>query len=944
LLNIKPLLIHKMKRTALALFFFLSTFCNFAQYTGCDSLVCYTTHQFPAISFTIHNEFESTEWTAVYQSPLVIDVTNDCIPEIIISGTDNYTSSPRLTSGLQILSSTTGETIQTIPTARYSWISGNSYAAADVDNDGIPEFIVAVADHSSNPMDIRGRLVCYKLNGNIHWISDQQFGSNVVNSLGGTVGMADFNMDGIPEVYIYNEIFNAQTGIKLADGGENGTGVLDDFYGGQFSSISIIIAGQLDTDTTDLELAAGYTIYKVSITNPNGTAGNIMTPMNIMVDGIYRDGLTSLADINQDGQLDVIVSTYGSNATARLYAYTIDGGTPQLLSQTTLPQTGTFWGSGPPAIGEIDGSGQPRILISRSSRLLAYSYNNTSTFQLKWSMYTTDDSGMTGLTLFDFNQNGRLEIVYRDMTNLLIIDGSGATPQILDSIACSSVTGLEKPIVADIDNSGTSKICITCGSQLGKLKVFSAWNKQHRWAPSRGIWNQYAYHVFNIADDLTIPQFQVNNATQSGGRYNNFYVQSSLLDEDGNFLQKAADVSIQINCVNYNPQSDEYFVSFSLTNGDISAFTLQEEMPVAFFNNDPVSGGSLIGVYYTDIRIPAGATIENLVFTIPFSTLSNVGEVFAVANSSSSFIGVPYQPIHFYVNECDYSNNISSSPVLHPQFLFDTIPCRETYFFHDQELTAKGRYHAVFDDVSGCDSVIVLELYVLPFYEPTDVFDTICSGQMYSFDGKIFNVPGRFSTTLSDIDGCDSVVILNLAVMSKPVAGFTFSPDSVVRIETPVFFQDVSTGSINWLWNFGTNLPDGISTEQNPVFTFTRKGEYFVRQFVEDKWGCVDSISQKILVTAPFNVLIPNAFSPNGDGLNDTFGPFAEGVRSDGFEMMIFDRWGRNVFTTYQINERWDGMINGRRARSNSIFSYIIRVLNEAGEVHQFIGSLIVVY
>jgi gliding motility-associated-like protein len=933
-----------MKKTALAIFFFLSTFCNFAQYTGCDSLVCYTTHQFPTIQFSMHQELESDDWTAVYQSPLVIDVNNDCIPEIVISGTANYTQSPRLTSGIQILSSTTGQTIYNIPTARYSWISGSSLAVADIDNEGIPEFIVAVANHSSNPSNMRGRLVCYKLNGNIHWISDQQFGGNVVSSLGGTIGMADFNMDGIPEVYIYNEIFNAQTGIKLADGGENGTGVLTDFYGGQFTSISVSIAGQLDTDTADLELAAGYTIYKVNIPNSNGTAGNTITPLNIMVDGEYRDGLTSLADINQDGQLDVIVSTYGDNSNGRLYAYNLDGSTPHLLSQSFLPQSGAFWGSGPPAIGDIDGSGQPRILISRSTALLAYSFNNTSTFQLNWSMKTSDLSGMTGLTLFDFNQNGRMEIVYRDQGQLMIIDGSGYSPNILASFQCTSITGIEKPIVADIDNTGTSKICVTCGDQLGKLRIFSASDNKKQWAPSRGIWNQYAYHVFNIGDDLTIPQFQMNNAIQSGGRYNNFYVQATLLDDDGNFLQRAAEVSIQLNCVNYNPQSDVYFVTFSLTNGDISSLNIPDSMPVAFFNNDPEASGSLVGVYYTDIMIPTGTTLENLVYSIPHSVLSDAGELYAAANSTGSVTGIPFQPAHFQINECDYSNNITSSPVFHPQFLFDTTPCREPYYFYDLELTLQGRYHQVFDNAHGCDSVIVLELTVLPFYEPTEVFDTICNGQTYNFDNQIIDVSGRFSTTLSDIDGCDSIIFLNLKVMSKPVAGFTFSPDSTIKIETPVYFYDISTGTENLYWDFGTHLPDGISTEQNPVFTYTRKGEYYVWQFVEDKWGCFDSISQKILVTAPFNILIPNAFSPNGDGLNDAFGPFAEGVRPDGFEMMIFDRWGRNVFTTYHINERWDGMINGRRAKSNSIFGYTIRVLDEAGKVHQFTGSLIVVY
>lgn len=62
----------------------------------------------------------------------------------------------------------------------------------------------------------------------------------------------------------------------------------------------------------------------------------------------------------------------------------------------------------------------------------------------------------------------------------------------------------------------------------------------------------------------------------------------------------------------------------------------------------------------------------------------------------------------------------------------------------------------------------------------------------------------------------------------------------------------------------------------------------------------------------PMNIHIPTAFSPNGDGLNDTFGPVAEGIEE--MEMVIFNRWGEVVYTSRNINQRWDGTFQGKQA------------------------------
>lgn len=504
-------------------FFWLILFANscLSQFGGqclqVDSSLCYNLEPFPPVTFSIEEKFQSQANTAIYHSPLLADVNGDCIPDLIMAGTAGFqggTSSNvlRLTSGIVIVDSQNGLTIATIPTVTYAWNVASSILTGDFNSDGNVEFIVAAADHISNPLVHRGRLICYNLSGNILWVSDEQFGQYAQYRYGGCPAAADFNQDGIPEVYIYNEIFNAQTGVKLCDGGNNGIGKqMNEFMNG---TISVSVAAQFDDDLSDLELAAGYSCYKVNITNPNGQLGNSMTAMNMLVNGQLRDGYTSFADINQDGQLDIIVSTPANTSQISLYIYNIVGNAAVLIASASLPSGGGSSPNeiGPAFVGDIDGTGELSIGVCRPYMLLAYKYNGTPNLQQFWNIVTNDASGQTGMTMFDFNQDGVQEIIYRDQSTLRIINGSISPPVTILTLPCFSFTGLEHPIVGDIDNTGEAKICVTCGASnstmdmlIGNLRVFGS--SGDFWSPARSIWNQYQYHVTNVNDDLTIPQF-----------------------------------------------------------------------------------------------------------------------------------------------------------------------------------------------------------------------------------------------------------------------------------------------------------------------------------------------------------------------------------------------------------------------------------------------------
>jgi gliding motility-associated-like protein len=190
-------------------------------------------------------------------------------------------------------------------------------------------------------------------------------------------------------------------------------------------------------------------------------------------------------------------------------------------------------------------------------------YNPQIGLQAKWQATHSDESGQTSMTLFDFNQDGIMEIVYRDQDKLRIINGSGKSHLTgndtvsfynLYAKSMSAGTWKEYPVVADVNGDGAAEI-ITCGkvnSGLGwvggELWVIGG---IHPWAPARPVWNQYLYNVTNINKDLTVPTPLFNNATsftdpQGVVRrpFNNFLQQATMLDQYGRPFALLANLSV----------------------------------------------------------------------------------------------------------------------------------------------------------------------------------------------------------------------------------------------------------------------------------------------------------------------------------------------------------------------------------------------------------------
>jgi PKD repeat protein len=167
-----------------------------------------------------------------------------------------------------------------------------------------------------------------------------------------------------------------------------------------------------------------------------------------------------------------------------------------------------------------------------------------------------------------------------------------------------------------------------------------------------------------------------------------------------------------------------------------------------------------------------------------------------------------------------------------------------------------------------------------------------------------YNDPGSFDVTLTvtTADGCSSTLDMPDFINSNPIpeASFTFSPVNPEASYPQVSFYNNCIGAGSWLWNFG-DLSGSTSTLENPTFLFQDTSCFTVTLIATSDSGCVDTTSEVICVNPVVAVYVPNAFTPNGDGVNDVFMPYCSGLTADTYSLSIFNRWGQLVFVSDNV-------------------------------------------
>ncbi|MDR1223474.1 MAG: hypothetical protein LBL07_11440, partial [Tannerella sp.] len=447
------------------------------------------------------------------------------------------------------------------------------------------------------------KLRAYNYAGATAWTSDSPYGQ--AGEHGAAVGFADFNHDGTPEIYINNRIFNASTGVMLAEaaGGSN-RGAAYSCWSTQTSSTpppapnwkqSASTAADV-LGTGDLQLILGNEIYELEINNPNGFSGNTLTLARTVSPppGVIDDGHTQVADFNRDGFLDVFISNKTTAVAGYVHGYVWDVHNNTVSSPLVIPAGNNVnGGKSLPLVADFDNDSIPDVLVqtelygTNKAVFRAFKYNPSSwSFTWMWDFPPVEDSHSTSATLFDFNLDGISEIVLQDQERLRIVNaatgvqhteftfGAGTVMQYPIVVDPYGVSGDRSARIVSIGRSGST------GSNLyeGSLNVLKA--KSGHWAFARPVWNQIMYNSVNVNDDVSAARYPVNPAVFFPGQdetlntaddvqpYNAFLKQTEILNKNGTPLWLAPDAAIAAatSAFHYHAGGDSLTVTVEVTN------------------------------------------------------------------------------------------------------------------------------------------------------------------------------------------------------------------------------------------------------------------------------------------------------------------------------------------------------------------------------------------
>jgi gliding motility-associated-like protein len=166
---------------------------------------------------------------------------------------------------------------------------------------------------------------------------------------------------------------------------------------------------------------------------------------------------------------------------------------------------------------------------------------------------------------------------------------------------------------------------------------------------------------------------------------------------------------------------------------------------------------------------------------------------------------------------------------------------------------------------------------------------------------------GIYSATTPTSIACRQYGQIHVQVVPSPVAGFSVTPSNPSQFTPGVQFNNQSTAdAVSWIWLFGDGTTSNQSSPQH-TYPTDSPGTYHATLIVTNSIGCIDTVTYSIEVEPEFTFYVPNAFTPDGDGINDFFHAYGMGIKCYHFE--IYERWGRLIWESDDLNDTWNGQV-----------------------------------
>jgi gliding motility-associated-like protein len=256
------------------------------------------------------------------------------------------------------------------------------------------------------------------------------------------------------------------------------------------------------------------------------------------------------------------------------------------------------------------------------------------------------------------------------------------------------------------------------------------------------------------------------------------------------------------------------------------------------------------------------------------------------------------------------------------------------------------------DNQLGCDPHYVLMTSDFIEYQHIesmlwDFGDGTTANTMASANHE-YSEGGSYYPTLeiTDDNGCvvKDTLEMPVRVWPTPIAQFNVDEELILLPNTEFIFENNTLNGESYLWTFDAY---GTSSAIDTAFTFppATEGNYQVKLLAYNQYGCTDSTYLQVVVEEEIDLFVPNAFTPDGDGINDVWQLKGAGFQKDAYICAIFNRWGEKLFESSDPDDVWTGnYIGGGVFVPDGVYFYTITIRDTQNDInHLFEGHITIV-
>jgi gliding motility-associated-like protein len=226
---------------------------------------------------------------------------------------------------------------------------------------------------------------------------------------------------------------------------------------------------------------------------------------------------------------------------------------------------------------------------------------------------------------------------------------------------------------------------------------------------------------------------------------------------------------------------------------------------------------------------------------------------------------------------------------------------------------------------------------------PSGSYDVTWNGEPGADDFYSSLVGVLVDIAMTDNNGCERDTTVSVPAYSAPFASFTITPDDLcVPFEEigNIEFTNSSLNALSGTWYFGDDTSEELITGQSTIHAYSEAGQYIVSLSVESEGGCSDSAAVALCIQPQDPVFVPDIFSPNEDGKNDTL--YVRGLFLSRVEFRVYSRWGEVVFESTSPSLGWDGQLRGVPAPSGSYYYTLSAIVGGATKVER-VGEVVLI-